>query len=307
MFSNWIDDVAGIAALKELGIRVYDAVIPVASINRKASAENRARRHPLDESRIEGIVSARKRNIPLPKIVVRKSPTIGNVIAGGNHRFAGLNGEVNIPVHMIECTDAEFEIACKILNTVVGVGISKEERIQAAMDAHQRIGVSKKSACSMYGIAESTLQDALARENFRQRLRDLPPHITDGVTMSHLKSLGDLSKNDNVLRAASNLVGETKMRVSQLAELAKEAREQTSEAAQVAVFERHLKQAIQERNVVVPRKVKKSFLMAISSVCKFKDNKTWESLEIAQSEIPEITAQAKTAISILSCLCRANG
>ena len=177
MFSNWIDDVAGIAALEELGIRVYDAVIPVTSINRKASAENRARKHSLDESRIEGIVSARKRNIPIPKIVVRKSPTFGNVIAGGNHRFASLNGESSIPVHMIECTDAEFEIACKILNTVVGVGISKDERIAAAMDAHERLGVARKVACSMYGVSEGTLQDAIVKRNFTQRLMDLPSHI----------------------------------------------------------------------------------------------------------------------------------
>lgn len=307
MFSNWIDDQAGLAALKALGIRVYDAVIPVISINKKASAENRARKEPLDESRVEGIVSARQRNIPIPKIVVRKSPKLGNVIAGGNHRFAGLNGEVNIPVHMIECTDAEFEIACKVLNTVVGVGMTKEERVEAAMDAYQRLGVDKQNACKIYGVAESSLQDAIRKRELALRLRDLPSHVRSNMTPSHFRALGELGKNDNVFRAASILVGQTKLPVAQLNELAKEAREQKTEAGQVLVFEKHLQHVEKEKSAVVPRKIKKAFLMAVSSVCKFKENKTWESLEITKQEVAEIKAQARTAISILSGLCREDG
>ena len=304
---NWIDDEAGIAVLQDIGIDVCDATIAVDSINRKASAENRARKNPLDESRLDGIRSAYERRIPIPKIVVRKDPRHGNVIAGGNHRFGGLNGEKIIPVHQIQCTDAEFEMACKLLNTVVGDGMCREDRVANAMRDHERLGVDRKTACKIYGIKESALADAIKHREVISKIASLPSKVRDSVTLTHVKTLGELAKNQNVMRAAANAIGATKISVKDFAELCKEAREANTEAEQIVVFERFSKLYRLDAERVVPRKIKQTFLSACARIKNLKDKKTWESLEFAQSEITDAKIIAMEVLNILSYLCKENG
>jgi hypothetical protein len=304
---NWIDDEAGIAVLQDVGIDVSDVTIAVDAINRKASAENRARKNPLDESRLDGIRSAYQRRIPVPKIVVRKDPRHGCVIAGGNHRFGALNGEVVIPVHQIQCTDAEFEMACKLLNTVVGDGMSREDRIANALNDHERLGVDRKTACKVYGIKESALADAIKHREVIARIASLPTKTRDAVTLSHAKALGDLAKNQNVMRAAANAIASTKMSVKDFSNVAREAREANTEAEQVVVFERCSKLYRQDAERVVPRRIKQTFLSACGKFKNLKDKKTWESLEFSQAEIPEAKIVAMEVINILNSLCKASG
>jgi len=303
---NWIKDDAGVAVLADAGIHVRDAVISVDSINRKASAENRARKIPLDESRLDGIRNAYQRRIPIPKIVVRKNHQ-GNIIAGGNHRFGSLNGEKMIPVHLIECTDAEFEMACKLLNTVVGDGMSRQERITNAVNDHKRLGVDRKTVCRMYGIKESTLADAIKHQELQLKLASFPARTRDAVTQTHAKILGDLNKNENVTRAAVNAIASTRMTAKDLSDLCKEAREANTEAEQIIVFERFAKLHCSDTAKVIPRINKQSFLRACTQLKNLKEKKTWESLEFSKDEILEAKAIASEVINILNCLCKANG
>lgn len=304
---NWIKDDAGIAVLAGAGIHVRDAVISIDSINRKASAENRARKIPLDESRLDGIKSAYQRGIPIPKIVVRKDQRQGNVIAGGNHRFNSLNGEKVIPVHIIECTDAEFEMACKLLNTVVGDGMSRQERISNAVNDHKRLGVDRKTVCRMYGIKEGTLADAIKHQELQLKLASFPASARDAVTQTHARILGDLNKNENVTRAAVSAIASTRMTAKDLSDLCKEAREAKTEAEQIVVFERFAKLHASDTAKVIPRTNKQSFLRACTQLRNMKDKKTWESLEFSKDEIVEAKAIASEIINILNCLCKANG
>ena len=306
MSINWIKDEPGIAVLADAGIHVHDVVVSVDSINRKASAENRARKNPLDDSRIEGIKNAYVRGIPIPKIVVRKDARNGNVIAGGNHRFASLNGEKSIPVHMIECTDAEFETACKLLNTVVGDGMAKDDRIANAVDAHLRLQVEKKVACKLYGVSESTLNDAIKTREIQARLAAFPSRVRDSVTISHVKQLGELAKNDNVLRAAIQAVSVSKITAKDVADLAKEARSQSTESEQVAVFDRFTKLAEVDSTKAIPRRHRKAFLSACTQIKNAK-GKSWESLEFTKEEIAETKEIIKEAIATLGFLLRADG
>jgi len=307
MSITWVDDDAAKVVLAEIGIATRDETIDVDCIDRKASSENRARDVHIDESRIDGIVNAANKGVPIPKIVVRKR---GHkmVICGGNHRFAGVDcmGEKLIPVHVIECTDAEFEIACRVLNTVVGNGMTRQERICNAIDAVERLGMSHKSACSVYGISELVLNSSIKTLAAQRRLEFLAPKVRSKVSVTHLKTLGDLAKNDNVLRAAASAVAEKEMKVRDLQELCSIARLQPTESMQVAVFERELARQDVSKSIV-PKKIRAKFISALNTLEQLKDKKTWESMEVKQSEVATFKSQIRNVKDMLDCLCKANG
>ncbi len=303
---NWISDDAAIAVLNEIGIDVFDAEINVSSIDKKASKENRARDVPLDDERIEGFQSSMIRGVPIPKIVVRQTPR-GMVIAGGNHRFASINGTKTLPAHVIECTDEEFEVACTLLNTVVGVGVSKPERIKKAVDWVTRIGMSHDAAAKRLGISVCSVRDACKMHEISKRFPAMPSKAKDRVTMSHIKALGDLAKNDNVLRAAYASICESNATSRDVADLTKTARQQTTEAGQVAVFENHAREARKDSARVVPRKTKKAFTQACTTILNMKDKQTWQSLQFEKDEIESSKKTLLHVMNILRCLLKADG
>lgn len=306
MTTHWIDDEPSVVVLRDMGIEPVNDTIAVHSIDRKASAENRARKVPLDGDRVECIKHAIAKGVPLPKIVVRKTRG-AYVIAGGNHRFASLNGDKAIPVHIIECTDAEFEVACRVLNTTVGVGISKDERIEAATDAVERLGMTHAQAAILYGISKTTIGHYVASQRAKRRLREIAPSIANKLTQTHLKHLGDLAKNDNVLRAAAELVARTKLSNSELAEVARVARKGSTEAEQVIAFESELRLRETQKKNVVKRPVRKALLDALTRLHSIDGRTTWESVEVNSGEVPEFKKKVKTVVAILTCLLRADG
>jgi ParB-like chromosome segregation protein Spo0J len=305
---HWVDDIAGVSELAEIGLHPFGMVIPVASINIKASSENRARKIPLDKDRLPGIRSSFERSIPMPKIFVRKMEAGDFVIVGGNHRFHSLpSGVKSIPVHVLECTDSEFTLACIVLNNSVGDGNTKEDRVNAAVDACERLGVNQKHAARIFGTTQSAIQESIRYRNYKAKLAALPLKTQAAMTYSHIRSLGDLAKNDNVLRAACVAASSTKATVVALAELAREARELPTEAAQVQVFEKHAKLNEVEPERAVPKKLRSSFLKSCTALKNLKDIKTWQGLEFDADQISEAKKTTREVIDYLSCLCQENG
>lgn len=303
---NWVNDEAAIAVLKEIGIDVFDTVIDVTNIDRQASKENRAREIALDQDRVEALQTSMARGVPIPKIVVRN--TIKSyVIAGGNHRFAGINGAQTIPVHVMDCTDEEFEIACGLLNTVVGIGITKSERVKKAVDCVVRLGLTKQVAANTWGVPVEAVRDGVRMHDLSTRFPSLPAKVKDRVTFAHIKSLGDLTKNDNVVRAAFAYAAETKATAKEMGEIARIARQETTEAGQVAVFEKQTKQARKDMNKVVPRKVKKAFLQACTKLENMKEKNTWQSLQFQAEEIESAKKTLREIVNMFSCLLKADG
>lgn len=303
---NWVNDEAAIAVLKEIGIDVFDTVIDVTNIDRQASKENRARDIALDHERVEGLMNSMARGVPIPKIVVRKTSK-SLVIAGGNHRFAGINGAKTIPVHVIECTDEEFEIVCGLLNTVVGMGITKSERVKKAVDCVVRLGLARQTAANTWGVSVEAVKDGVRMHELSRRFSSLPAKVKDRVTVAHIKALGDLTKNDNVLRAAFAYAAESKATAKEVGDLARIARQETTEAGQVAVFEKHAKQARKDMCKVLPRKVKKSFLQACTTLENMKEKNTWQSLQFQAEEIESAKKTLLEIVNMFSCLLKADG
>jgi hypothetical protein len=308
---NWVNDDVGVAVLgDELEIHCSNMFIPVKSINKKLSAQNRARKNPLDLERVDAIRCAFDKQLPMPKIMVRKVSESEYVIIGGNHRFNGLPpGVLSIPVHVYECTDAEFEIAVVLANTYVGDGVTKAYRIEKAVDAYQRLGMSQKRAAKAFSVTQQAVQDAVKHKTVMAKLHSLPQRVQQAMTFSHVKAIGDLSKNDNVLRAASIAVANSKATVKETTELAQEARAHTTEEAQVAVFTKYTRLNGVESDVSkpIPRRIRNSFTKACQSIKALKENKTWQSLEFSADQIKEAKALAMEVIDILSCLCLVDG
>jgi len=306
---KWIDDEAAQVVLLDMGIETTEKVISVASIDRKKSSENRARVTPLDDTRIDGIAAAAAKGVPMPKIVVRG---VGEayVIVGGNHRFAACGSVASIPVHVIVCTDAEFETACRVLNTVVGVGMTKAERIQSAVNDVQRLGITQVVAARLYGVKRKEISLAIVDTELMRRANQVcSPNIARKVSKTHLKKLAELSKNDNILRVACNAVVSGSLNTLQFSELVELAKQKTTEAEQVAVFEDAIRVNGDVNRRVIPRKKRAALLSVINNLAKLNtgDVVTWETMEIDKDQIATLRQQLTQTIHILQTLLTASG
>jgi hypothetical protein len=304
---DWIEDVQAMKVADRLGIQHTVMEIAVSQIDRRKSAENRARDIPLDEERIEGITHSYRAGIPMPMIFVR---IVGRsiVIAGGNHRFNGLPpGVETIAAHAMECTDSEFELLCRALNTIVGVGMSHKEKVRAAVDAVRRLSLSQKHVCEIYGLSKGVLSNAVNRASVEERIVHLVPAAKGKVLQTHCVRLGELSHNDNVLKAAATFVAKAKCSTEEFSDLATAAKAKTTEAEQVEVFTAAADRYAKGKVVSVPRHNKRKFLTALSHIESVLEKKSWSALEIESSEVLAIKARIAKARNYLDCLLKANG
>jgi len=307
MTINWVDDLAAMAIADSLGIAHVTQTISVDDIDRKRSAENRARDIPLDESRRDGIRHSMDAGVPIPKIFVRQ---VGNkfVIAGGNHRFSGVTDATkSIPVHAVACTDAEFELLCRALNTVVGVGMTQSERVRAAVDAIERLGLTQKDASGIYGVALSTVSAAYRKTVAERRAKAILPNAKCTMKQSHFNTLGELIHNDNVLKAAAVFVDKAKADSKTLGEIASIAKTKKTEAEQVDVFAQATEPYHKGKKVSVPRRIRQSLLRTLDQIEKLEGKSTWQSLELDPIEVESVRRRIAKAASILNCLCKVNG
>lgn len=303
---NWVRDDAAVVVLSDIGLPVVDEVVNVNMIDLRKSRENRARKNPLDDTRLDGIKNAIRKGVPIPQIVLRRLNS-GYVIAGGNHRFASINGARSVPAHVIECSDLEFETVCRLLNTVVGEGMTRDERIESAADAVMRLGLSQVEAATLYGVSPSTVGQAVSAEKAKARMASLPASVRKKVKSSHIRKLGDIANNDNVLRSAMLFIADTKASTADVAEVSKIAKTKTTEAEQVAVFEDAARLRANEKRRVYVRPIRKAFLASVGSLQQLRGKQAWSELQIETAEIEIVKKQVKDVITMLQRLCRADG
>lgn len=307
---NWIRDVQALSEMAKPEIRIHatDMIIPVSAINKKASLENRARKDPLDLAHVASIRKAFDKSMPVPMIVVRKISETEYWIAGGNHRFSGLpTGVMSIKAHVIVCTDIEFEIVSFVLNKLNGLPPIKGESLEKAVDACQRLGMGQKQAAEIFDVNVQSIQDLIKHRSVMAKLQLMPPKVREAMTPSHVKVIGELSKNDNVLRAASVAIANSKATVLEVANLCREARGKSTEGDQVAVFTNYARLNKTEEEKPIPRKIRNSFTKSCQTIKSFKDKKSWQSLEFNADQVQEAKHLAREVIDILSYLCLADG
>lgn len=301
---NWIDDQSAISVIAEkMGLECDDTEIEVSDIDRKRSKENRAREVPLDKERVQLIAVAQRERTPMPKIVVR---LVGEkyVIAGGNHRFSAY-AEVNrmrqsIPVHRVVCTDAQFEVLCRLLNTVVGQGMSKQERIANAADAVERMGLSQREAAFLYGVDQADVSKQIRFARISDAV-NLPSH----VTKTHIFSVpNDQMEQVPIRNKWIDLLSKSKLTCDEVKAIAAKVAAATSEAGRIGVLEQESCIYEKVKKSPIPRTKRKALLCALGQLESVICSKvvSLESLEVLPEERKEIAERCHKLASILKSL-----
>jgi ParB-like chromosome segregation protein Spo0J len=305
---NWVEDFGAEFTLRRLGITFTRRLVKVSLIDRKASAENRARDIPLDKDRVQLIVAAIAVDTPMPSIVLRARSDGRFVIAGGNHRFNATlefdDGELF--AYVITCTDVEFETLCKQLNIVEGEGAKLDQRLTWAARDVLREGITQREAAERYNINAKAVGHHVRLIKTQNRL-DAMGSRGAVIKPTHIAVLGDLLQNDNVLHAAVSYIS-AGASTEDVRNLTKAARSASTESEQVQIFRdaETVKRELSKRPV---KRNKRTALLAwISSGENLLCNaKNLSDLEVMDVELDSVLKRMQALKGSLRCLCRGGG
>lgn len=303
---NWIPDLLALQRIESLGLTYEVMFITRDEIDIKTSRANTARSSRLDKDHSDAISKSILKGDGIPMLVVRDldiPKKMRYVIAGGNHRDEGLDrvGEIQRKCYVVKCSDAEFIILCRVLNSIVGKGSTKDDRIKHACDAVENELMSKKDAGHEFNVTNSQINDEL-----RARKQD-----------RWLASKGSLAQNlptvkreaicriraDAVFDKALEIATNKKVPGKDFAEAVKNANEMPSEAEAIACLQ--LFQNTFESKVSSPRRI--AFLRGLAIIEKSIDEASKESLVtflnnagFNNEEIKELLPRCQRLASILS-------
>lgn len=305
---EWVIDFGAEFTLRKLGIQFCRATVQINLIDRKASAENRARQIPLDTERVQLIKTAMEVGTPMPSIVLRLRRDGRYVIAGGNHRFNAtlLIEDPELVAYVITCTDVEFETLCKQLNIVEGIGASLKERLAWAAKDVLREGITQVAAAERYNVPQKAVSTSLRLLKAQNRLDSIGGRGSM-LKQTHVVAMGDLINNDNVLNAAIQLVsqGATK---NEIAEVAQRARSYGTELEQVQCFTEAANIKAELATKPVKRTTRSLFMAWITTGEKFTCKaKSLDDLEILESELVSVKERIQALTKCLNSLCKVSG
>lgn len=301
---NWVVDFGAEFTLRKLGIEFKKPQpIKASLVDRKASAENRAREERLDKARVAQIKNAIGTGAPMPALVVRAREDGRYVIAGGNHRFHGAMeaDEKEVMAYVIKCVDVEFNTLCKQLNTLEGVGATEKERIKWAAEDFFRENLTQTAAAKRYDVDQSSVSKAVRLMRVETQLAKTGK-LSVTMTQAHVLALGEMVSNDNILNAAAELVA-SGVTAKELKEIAHSAKFCGTEAEQVKKFTdaNIVKQELMSKPV--KRKIRSEFLAWLnkgeSLLCRAT---SLNNLEILESERAAVESQIRSMVNYLNCL-----
>jgi len=307
---NWIEDPLAESVMNHLVLKWQVDEIDQRFIDLKTSRSNTARPERLDDDHADAISKSIIKGGPVPMIVLRRIRKQTNgpctyVIAGGNHRDEAcrIAGELSRMCYVVECTNSEFTILCRMLNTVVGKGSDKNLRAKHAADAVSQNEMSTKDAAIAFNISAAAINDHIRLEKAESKL------AAYGVSNSKAKSIPVLVKKrllsiqaDAVLEAAIELATLPHTDSKEVARAISSAAAKNTEKEQLA----YLKEKIQQESIIVNKPVKSkkrsSFLRAISAVEGALSTATsLDDLEVAEDK-KEVRERCKLLANKLNCL-----
>lgn len=308
---NWIDDVPGMSVIDSLGLACTTDSIDIKAIDKKESAQNRARDTPLDRERSYGIARAIGQNVPIPRLVFRKRKNgtkVSYVVAGGNHRLHAITDVIRnddiVEAHIVDCSNEEFELLCRLLNTVVGEGASKSVRISQATDAVDRLGFAIHKAADMYHISRNDLKKAIQSRDIRTKFE-----LTGKkVSPSQINSIGmKCIDNDNVLKAMLPVIAKHSLTQAQVRDMSKRCEEHKTEQDMILAVVAFDKEMEKNKDRPTPRPRRVNFLRLVSGIEAAMEGalsaKTLlEHLQFSDEESEEVRQRCKKIANTLSCL-----
>lgn len=190
---NWVDDIGAEDVMNQLGIVWEVLTVSMKEIDVKASRTNFARSERLDKDHAQSIAIAARNGNRIPRCVVRRKllPNAKRVfvIASGNHRHesAVINGETEMSCYVVDCTDSEFEMLCKLANTTPGQGATKVTRARQAAESVVTNKMKEAQAAVLFGVDRSAVNYQkrliIAKEKIAARV-DKPIKLAEDVAIA---------------------------------------------------------------------------------------------------------------------------
>lgn len=303
----WTKDIGAETVLKRLSIDYEMKTIDANTIDLKLSRANTARAFRINGDHAESISLGIMRNDPIPAIVVRKvhrsAGTSRYVIAGGNHRDQAcrIAGESERETYVVECTDTEFTILCRLLNTVVGQGASKADRVMQACDAVRSSAMTASSAALEFNVAKQAISKALKVQTATLRVQSKLDKANTKISPTVALALADVQL-DSVVNKAIELICTSKLTGTEVVTHIREAIKLPSEAEQAnyltGVIERNKNAS---RSPISSRK-RSTFLKSITTLENLvTTSTTYCDLEII-SDVKEIALRCKNLAQRLNTL-----
>jgi len=300
---GWIPDIGAEEAMTRLGIAWKVERVCMTDIDVPASRKNHARKEKLDKEHAESIAASQRRGDSMPMIVVRNRAGLAKpkIIAGGHHRHHGFdaNGVDEITAYVVECTDSEFVILCNVLNTSVGKGMTKAEKVEKAADAVMSQMMTTRQAAIHFGVDVSSVNARkrsseagsrlLARTGKTLRL----PQVT-AVALADIQA-------DSVFREALELAESSKSPSKEVAKAIQMAGELPEAEAIKAIRSFRIEEEANQRSVSSPKRTQ--FLRSLTMVSQLaSENKTLDALEIPKEMQKEVREKCKTIANFMNSL-----
>lgn len=238
--TKWREHEAAHAVLGKLGMTWEYRTIPASEFDVAQSRKNRARLDaPVCKETVANYAEAMRCGDVFPAIVCRHING-RYVIAGGNHRHAAaiaVNPHNKFFSCVIECTDIEFDLICRALNSVEGRGLDSEERVLHAVEMIRRYGITVSRAAKEMRVSEHVVTSRLATIAVRDAASShgLEPSV---IPASAAKRMKAISENPVVFVPMVKALESVKASTADVESLATRINQTASESDKLAVIER---------------------------------------------------------------------
>jgi hypothetical protein len=214
---TWYDDLKGESDMRRMAVVANKVTIQFSKINLKESQVNGARLgDALLPHRVEDYMQGFRNGDTFPRPIVHKTPS-GYVILSGNQRCEALRRliaegdlpkSLEIDVYLVDTNDALLLDALAVsANAAHGEGLSKEERLQHAVDFVRRRGMAVKDAAALLIVSESSIRTHIRAEEVRTELQRAGIN-TDRVANSVLVPLAKLEYDQSAQVKLGSLVAQ---------------------------------------------------------------------------------------------------
>lgn len=302
---KWINDMLAESVMQQMGLKWVVETISEGQIDIKKSRQNTARQTRLIGEHAEAIAKSILKGAPIPFIVVRKTKSGEYVIAGGNHRDQAcrITGEQQRTCYVVECTDGEFTVLCRLLNTVVGIGSDRKLRISQAVDAIQSGAMSTTDAAKAFNVDKAAISNRTRLDRCELKLAALCATGKQVAISEHVKLAMAGIQADSVLQSSIELAQTKGANSKDVATTIREAVLLPTESQQLEHIKLAAISVSESPTINVRKPIRAEFLRSLSTLEKvLSKHTTLDALEISSDMRKEITERCRVLTSMLKSL-----
>lgn len=221
---------------------IYNPHVPVAKILATQTAVRNIRPVGLDEDKVAQYAVAMENGEPFPAVVLYPVGDGYGILTGCHRTSAMKEAKVEVTdAYIVELRDGvddrTIEVLQRTLNTLNGIGYSRDEAILHALRLVQGLGWTAADAARAMHLRPQLITNRMAANAARDRARQLNIKLRDDVKDTSLVELSRI-KNPDVFRGATELVQAARMTGPEVNDLSKELRSELTDVARVRVLER---------------------------------------------------------------------